>query len=567
MKPVKRSILNLLLFGAVFSNISAQNSYTDSLRILFREIVTVSNDNISSCKKFGEYKSTISQISLDNPEDAVSAIIFADSLFLKANKNNSCALVKPVSHLQAILHKLKNETLEDTLSLTQALLFYKSKFSGLVNVKLNFNPNLNPSVSVQGFDLFILPLQPDSSAAEVYLLPEKKYYLTVSLSGYNSFTTQILTTKDTVISVNLNEIKVTNEQPAQKSLNNKRSISLWWIPIALILIIFIALAWRTFKNKKPEISSPKENSFYDEISVKDLNEKLQNQEVLINKYRSEIEVLNLNQPHHHEKRTSGYFISEMMMTAGPRKKMNVDKDLGEDVCGFVMNDTEALVWLMDGSSDFFDPLLNPDNKREYFSSRLLAQSLGRKLRLLFTSGKAASLDTGFENIIKEVKEEWLFTINSLPESEKNILRKNLKDGIEPDCASTVLIAHLTIGGDLKVYRTGDSKLLSYTVNGEHMNVDISLASKNDKIGPVSFLLCLNQNNIDINVRQSKPEITKRTNIHSVIGYSDGIGKATEKALIKEYPMNIEKARNEIITQLQGTGDDKSIFILEIKEDK
>jgi hypothetical protein len=51
----------------------------------------------------------------------------------------------------------------------------------------------------------------------------------------------------------------------------------------------------------------------------------------------------------------------------------------------------------------------------------------------------------------------------------------------------------------------------------------------------------------------------------VIGYSDGIGKATEKTLIKDYPVDAEKARNEIISQFQGTSDDKSMFIIEIKE--
>jgi hypothetical protein len=153
----------------------------------------------------------------------------------------------------------------------------------------------------------------------------------------------------------------------------------------------------------------------------------------------------------------------------------------------------------------------------------------------------------------------------LPETEKNILRKNLKDGIQPDCASTVLIARLSVNGDLKICRTGDSRLLSYIGEGGKMNVDTALASKNDKIGPVSFLLSLNQDNIDIIIRQSKPEITERTGIRAVIGYSDGIGKATEKTLIADFPANAEKARNEIICQLQGTSDDKSMFIIEIKE--
>ena len=156
-------------------------------------------------------------------------------------------------------------------------------------------------------------------------------------------------------------------------------------------------------------------------------------------------------------------------------------------------------------------------------------------------------------MIREVRDEWLSAMNALPDSEKTILRKNLKEGVQPDCASTVLIARLTDGGDLKVFRTGDSKLISFSRDGEQMNADPSLSTKNDKIGPVSFLLSLNQDNFDIIIRHSKPEITERANIYSVIGYSDGIGKATEKTFIKEYPLNESNARTEIISQLQGTG--------------
>jgi hypothetical protein len=293
---------------------------------------------------------------------------------------------------------------------------------------------------------------------------------------------------------------------------------------------------------------------------------IQNQEILISQYADEIEQLKSKQPIQPVKTPSGkYFITEIMLTAGPRKKMNVDRDLGEDVSGIVMNYSEALIWLMDGSSDFFDPLLNPETKREYFSSRLLAQSLARKLRHLVTSEISASIELVFGKIINEVKEEWLSAINSLPDTEKTILRKNLMDGIQPDCAATVLIARLTIGGDLKVYRTGDSKLLSFIMEDGHLKVDTTLSGKNNVIGPVSFLLGLNQNNFDIIIRQSNPEITERNHIHSVIGYSDGIGKASEKTLIKDYPVDPEKARTEIISQLQGTGDDKSLFIVDIRE--
>jgi len=551
MKQTKKYISVFILFLAITANISAQNFQADSVRILFGEIINAPAD--VKCKTFNVYKDAISEIPLDDLEVAISKVIGANSLFIEDKTNKNCPFIKPITQLQAILHKL---TPEDTSSLINALAYAKSKFSGYVNVQLKFSTITNPSVSVQSYDPFVFPFNTDSLTAELYILPEKKYYVTVSRPGYDSITTQIISDKDTVVSISLKESEIDIIEP---DTPGKRSISLWWIPVTFILGILIAMAGSKFiKNK----SLKKDN----EESVKRLNEKLQNQEVLINKYVSEIELLRSKKSDHGSKPSSGkYFLTEFMLTAGPRKKMNVDRDLGEDVSGIVMNYSEALIWLMDGSSDFFDPLLHPETKREYFSSRLLAQSLGRKLRHQFISERSVSIESVFAKIINEVKEEWLSAINLLPDSEKTILRKNLMDGIQPDCAATVLIARLTIGGDLKVYRTGDSKLLSFTGENGNLKVDTTLSVKNDVIGPVSFLLNLNKNKFDILIRQSKPEITERNHIHSVIGYSDGIGKASEKTLIKDYPSDPEKARTEIISQLQGTGDDKSLFIVDIRE--
>jgi hypothetical protein len=83
---------------------------------------------------------------------------------------------------------------------------------------------------------------------------------------------------------------------------------------------------------------------------------------------------------------------------------------------------------------------------------------------------------------------------------------------------------------------------------------------------VSFLLTLTQTGeFDIIIRQSKSEIVRQEKIQAIIGFSDGIGKTTEKEFITEYPVNTEAVRSEIIYQLQGTGDDKALCIIEIKE--
>jgi hypothetical protein len=557
MRLTKIPLLILFICLAANIRVSALDNQADSLTILFREIIALSKEN-NSCKNFSDYQKALIEIKFENTEDDASVVKKADSLFLKANMNRNCTLLKPISRLQAIL---KTMNLSDTLSLTRAFLYARSKFSGYVHVQLKMTPVSNPSVFVQSLDPFIVPIQYDSSAAELYLLPGKKYGVTISVPGYDSISRSLVAQRDTILNISLSKTEEPPVVPGQNG-NNKRIIGLWWIPVALILLFL--LTWALYK--KGLFVNKNSSKGDDSKSLKIVKESLQKQEVLVNQYREEIKILKSKQDVHGKDIPSDkYFQSEIMMTAGPRKKMNVDRDLGEDVCGFIVSGNEVLAWLMDGSSDFFDPLINPETKREYFSSRLLAQSLGRKVRSILLAEKSFSLDAILDKIIKQVKDEWLERINSLPDTEKSVLRKNLKDGIKPDCASTVLIARFMLNGDLKVCRTGDSKLLSFIRDGEHVNVDTALSTKNNQIGPVSFLLALNQNDFDIIIRQSNPEITERSKIQSVIGFSDGIGKATEKTLIKEYVIDAEKARDEIITQLQGTGDDKSLFIIDIIE--
>ena len=140
-------------------------------------------------------------------ETAVSKINNANSLFLNNNKNKNCPLKNPITRLQAILKNLKFDSAKDSSSLSQALLYAKSKFSGYVQVRFTFDSVSNPLVSVQSFDPFIFPFPSDSTNAEIYLFSGKHYRITVSHANYYSCKT-VVVTKDTTLLINLKAIPI-----------------------------------------------------------------------------------------------------------------------------------------------------------------------------------------------------------------------------------------------------------------------------------------------------------------------------------------------------------------------
>jgi len=79
------------------------------------------------------------------------------------------------------------------------------------------------------------------------------------------------------------------------------------------------------------------------------------------------------------------------------------------------------------------------------------------------------------------------------------------------------------------------------------------------------LVLTDKDEFDIQYNQPLFEIVNHEKIQTIIGFSDGVGQVTQDTLKKEYPKNSDAMRNEIIYQLQGTGDDKSLCIIEIKE--
>ena len=112
-----------------------------------------------------------------------------------------------------------------------------------------------------------------------------------------------------------------------------------------------------------------------------------------------------------------HFFSEVMVTAGPRKKFNTsplegDVGLGEDVAGVICFQDSVYFWVLDGTSDA-DHIDIPHPKEterivNFFSSRFLAQTIGWQIQnaIQKTVNSNVSARTILELAIKESRKEW-----------------------------------------------------------------------------------------------------------------------------------------------------------------
>jgi hypothetical protein len=258
------------------------------------------------------------------------------------------------------------------------------------------------------------------------------------------------------------------------------------------------------------------------------------------------------------------------MTAGPRKKFmneeNADKDLGEDVCGCVVRGDTAAVWLLDGTSDQFC-LRQLETGKEYFSSRLLAQDIGDRLRGAFQApGKDGYvLDRMMAESVDAVRAEWVKALRALPEVERAVLADNIRDNNCPECSSTMLAGVIWLDGKASVYRSGDSKLLLY--QGKGLSA-ASLATKNPESNDRIFFRIVQGTAGELDILSNTPafEVVHQEGVSALVAFSDGVGSVTEEALKTGYGANPVEIRRRIGNEPQGTADDKSICLVRITEE-
>lgn len=261
-------------------------------------------------------------------------------------------------------------------------------------------------------------------------------------------------------------------------------------------------------------------------------------------------------------------VCEVLMAAGPRKDLSgkeKDTSLGEDVCGLVTGPEEAVTWVLDGTSDS-RILRNPDNDREYFSCRLLAQSLARQLKACFAAPGEDGLRELVQRAAAAVRAEWIRTLESLPAAEQQLLLDMVQEGRWPVCSTAVLIARLSLDGRLRAYRCGDSKLLVFAERDHQLvHAGTALSGKHPFVNDrLYFKIITNEAGVlDIWYSDPENEQISEDDVRVLIGFSDGIGDLSVALMKQRYAQAPDKVREELAYQLQGTGDDKSLCILEI----
>lgn len=257
-----------------------------------------------------------------------------------------------------------------------------------------------------------------------------------------------------------------------------------------------------------------------------------------------------------------YFYTELMVTAGPRKNFEEDANdgdfgLGEDSTGCFIKRDRACFWLLDGTSD--SPILKDSEKKEYFSSRLLAQELGWHIQDIIWSKPLDNFDsrTVLENAFNHIKENWQRRIDELSETEKENLVKKVEEKSQLLVSTTVILGILTIDGSLDISQVGDSVIV---VNPEFIFPEnrgrfFVIISKNEN----GELIVNNNPFEDTRCQTEKPE-----NIESIVLASDGISKNTLAWLkIRKPDFRDPSFRKTISAIRQGTCDDKAICVIQI----
>jgi hypothetical protein len=445
----------------------------------------------------------------------------------------------------------------------------KNDYQILILEETNQKPISNCQLTIHFLEdsTDLIPVKDSSGLFAVELIPNQKYLIQIKKNGFEPFETTIAPNKNPeTFTFKLKLLPKLIQTPDNNSTDNQKLKNLNNILIIAIGLMFLALLlsmWMYYFKTTNEMKPSGNEDTNEDLPLENkVDENVVENEIITTKDNDIIPI---------EIHKKSYFISEVLMTAGPRKKFmnepNSDVDLGEDVCGIITKNNEILMWLLDGTSDLHC-LRNPETNKEYFSSRLLAQSVAENLRKYFCENEIVDLEKIVNDAIDKVKVAWLKNIHQLHKSEKSIISNNILDKNFPECASTLLIAHFSISGKLTVYRSGDSKLLPFsTEDGLNLNfLNNSLSTKNEDANDrIFFRLVLDKkNNIEILSNKPNHEVVIDENIKAFIAFSDGISGNSEQILKEHYADNPEQTRDEIIHEIQSTADDKSICFIRIQ---
>lgn len=262
-----------------------------------------------------------------------------------------------------------------------------------------------------------------------------------------------------------------------------------------------------------------------------------------------------------EKEVKHYFYSEVMVTAGPRKKSGKDIDFGEDTCGIVQAEDRVLFWLLDGTSDQDSHFAThaKAGEVEVFSSRLMVQSIAKALPGIFRDNQNLNTKEITRKTIKQVAKDWVSRYNE---------RKILKEGENLKCGTTMIIGVLDIKGNLDAFVVGDSKLLLFDANQEFKAAEEDTGTSQDFVAEVvQNQLYLFTGKNDKNMReQGALAVGKHINckdVWSIICHSDGISERRSNLMKKRRVEGLGAMRESLGKIPLNTMDDKSLLIVEI----
>ncbi|MCB9303829.1 MAG: hypothetical protein H6566_24590 [Lewinellaceae bacterium] len=259
---------------------------------------------------------------------------------------------------------------------------------------------------------------------------------------------------------------------------------------------------------------------------------------------------------------SHHFVTEVMLSAGPRKwfsssPMEGDTDLGEDVAGFVQSGEQLLFWVLDGSSDA--PVIRATNGADLFSSRHLAHTLGFYIaRQAQGFGARSIIDPQalFARALEQTHIDWSQQLDQLDGADRLMVEGKLADAPQT-CSTTVLIGIFTKKGQLNAYRIGDSFLLPFGQNMEFLENSLAVKPK----GRLNSRLFFRMTGEGLLLEHNSPagEALQLEGVGLIIGATDGLGRTTMALLQQHLRAGEENIRKMLIGLPQRTEDDKTIL--------
>ncbi|CAG5072934.1 hypothetical protein DYBT9623_04470 [Dyadobacter sp. CECT 9623] len=256
-------------------------------------------------------------------------------------------------------------------------------------------------------------------------------------------------------------------------------------------------------------------------------------------------------------------LSEIFMSAGPRKNSSDDTELGEDVVGISSGFNRTFFWLMDGTSESSSVGSSTEEDEQeinyVFSSRLLAQELSYFFQQNCEKERIAKLVT---SAIRVIKIKWLEELNKLPEQKRTDISDYLSKGLNIRCSSTLVFGYFSSAGELQYVNYGDSNVIPIS-NAKHLNIPILEPTANRIILQLSIkngLFDIESNNID----DIEEHLYFVRNIRIVYVFSDGIGKLMQSRLKSSLGNNEALVRAVMAKAPHKTYDDKSLIILKRK---